>query len=214
MLTTLNHNKYPFFDLSEIVSEPDLPFKQYSAIEPVRVGNYLPNFSLQNSYTHWQYFFNGTETHGSRQPQQLLSKPLVVSFYSPVWQQHGLDQLKRLNAIQSEIRANGGNLLIITAEKGGGLEKLAWENNLSLNFYFDANHQLAQSFRIYSDADPAWNRFSGIDTNVPLPATYVLDAGKQIVYDHTHPDFGDFNPAEIIIAVYNASLAASFKKSA
>jgi peroxiredoxin len=213
LATTINHNKYPFFDLSEIVPEADIAFKPYKPLKPVRTGNYLPNFTLQGTYTRWQHFFNGAETHGAILLKQLLSKPLVISFYAPQWQQHGLDQLKQLNAIQSEIKANGGNLLIITTEKQDALEKLVWENNLSLNFYFDSTHEIAQSLRIYSDADPVWNRFSGIDVNVPLPATYVLDAARQVVYHHV-----DFSAAlsnrDIISAVYNASLAVNLKRSA
>lgn len=215
LATTLNNNKYPFFDLSEIVPEPDFAFRPYKPLKPVRTGNYLPNFTLQSGYARWQHFFNGAETHGAVLLRQLLSKPLVISFYSPQWQQHGVDQLKQLNAIQAEIKANGGNLLIITAEKEPALEKLAWENSFSLNFYFDANYEIAQSLRIYADSDPVWNRFSGIDTNVPLLATYVIDAARQIVYDHVNFDFADNIPTkEIIAAVYNASLAGNLKRSA
>jgi peroxiredoxin len=215
LATTLNHTKYPFFDLSEIVTEPDFAFKPYKPLKPVKTGNYLPAFTLQNSYTRWQHFFNGAETHGAIVLRQILSKPLVISFYSPQWQQHGLSQLKQLNAIQSEINASGGNLLIITAEKEDKLDKLVWENNLSLNFYFDATHEIAQSLRIYADTDPVWNRFSGIDTNVPLLATYVLDANKQVVYDHVNLDVEDsISTKEVIAAVYGASLAGNLKRSA
>lgn len=213
LATTINHTKYPFFDLSEIVPEADIAFKPYKPLKPVRTGNYLPNFTLQSTYTRWQHFFNGAETHGAILLKQLLSKPLVISFYSPQWQQHGLNQLKQLNAIQSEIKANGGNLLIITSEQQDSLEKLVWENNLSLNFYFDNTHEIAQGLRIYSDADPVWNRFSGIDINVPLPATYVLDAARQVVYGHTDIS-ADLSARDIIRAVYNASLAVNLKRSA
>jgi peroxiredoxin len=213
LATTINNTKYPFFDLSEIVPEFDIAFKPYKPLKPVRTRNYLPNFNLQSTYTRWQHFFNGAETHGAILLRQLLSKPLVVSFYSPQWQQHGVDQLKQLNAIQSEIRANGGNLLIITSEKQDSLEKLMWENSLSLNFYFDTAHEIAQNLRIYSDADPVWNRFSGIDINVPLPATYVLDATRQVVYDHVDFDAA-LSTRDIISAVYNSSLAVNLKKSA
>jgi peroxiredoxin len=215
LANTINQNKYPFFELLEIVPEVDLTFKPYKALKPIHTGNYLPNFTLQSSYTRWQHFFNGVETHGAILLKQLLSKPLVISFYSPQWQQHGLAQLKQLNAIQSEIRANGGNLLIITSEKKSSLEKLVWENNLSLNFYFDAQHEIAQNFRIYSDADPIWNKFSGIDTNVPLPATYVLDAARQVVYDDAGLDIErPLLTRDIVSAVYTASLAGNLKRSA
>jgi peroxiredoxin len=215
LTTTINNSKYPFFDLSDLITEPDITFKPYKQLKPVRTGNYLPDFTLQSGYDYWQHFFNGAETHGVFQLRRLMSKPLVISFYAPQWQQHGLDQLRQLNAIQAEIKAAGGELLIVARERDKALEKLVWENSLSLNFYFDAEHHLAQNFRIYADNDPVWNRFSGIDTNVPLLATYVIDAGKHIVYDHTGFDGDAVAPAkQIIAAVYNASLASTLKRSA
>jgi peroxiredoxin len=213
LATTIN--KYPFFDLSEIVPEFDIAFKPYKTLKPVKAGNYLPDFTLQNNYARWQHFFNGAETHGALLLRQLLSKPLVISFFAPQWQQHGVDQLKQLNAIQSEIKAAGGNLLIITAEKENQLEKLVWEHNLSLNFYFDTQHELATGLRIYADDNPVWNRFSGIDTNVPLLATYVIDANKQVVFDHVNHDVADVvSTRELLASVYQASLAGSLQRSA
>ncbi|GAB3934656.1 redoxin domain-containing protein [Mucilaginibacter myungsuensis] len=215
LATALNTAKYPFFDLLEVVPDVDLSFRKYKPLRPVRTGNSLPGFNLRSGYNNWQHFFNGAEIHGPIQIRQLLNKPLVISFYSPQWQQHGVDQLKQLNALQTEIKANGGNLLIVTPEKEAALEKLAWDNSLSLNFYFDADHELAQSLRIYSDADPIWNRFSGIDENVPLAATYVLDTNKQVVYDEPGLDLErSIDGKDIVAAVYQAGLSNSLKRSA
>jgi len=208
-------HKYPFFDLSEIISEPDLTIRPYKALQPVKAGNYLPAFNLKGEYAHWQHFFNGAETHGPVLLRKLLNKPLVISFYSPEWKQHSLEQLKQLNTVHNEVRAAGGNLLVITAEKDNKLEKLVWENNLSLNFYFDPANDIARDFRIFSDTDPIWNKFSGIDTNVPLPATYVLDASRQVVYDHLNLNVDEpLSVKGIIAAVYEASLAVNLKKTA
>lgn len=215
LATTLNNTKYPFFDLSEIIPDRDLTFRAYKPLKPVRTGNYLPNFALQPAYTRWQHFFNGAETHGAILLRRILNNPLVIAFYSPQWKQHGLDYLKQLNAVQAEIKANGGNLVVVTAAKEKELEKLVWENNLSLNFYFDTQHDIAQSLRIYADADPVWNRFSGIDTNVPLLATYVLDANRQVVFDQVSFDLDQrIDTRSIINTVYSASLAENLKRSA
>jgi len=146
--------------------------------------------------------------------KQLLNKPLVISFYSRHWLHLGLKQLNQLNAVQHEIKANGGNLLIINAEKDDDLVKIAWENSLSLNFYHDINNELAESFRVYSENDPTWNRFSGIDTNVPLLATFVIDPSKQIAYDHIDPDFsGAISPENILSAVYHSALTNNRKSA-
>ena len=197
MLATID--KYPFFELSEIIPELNFEFKSYKALSPVKAGNYIPDFTLNAVYEHWQQFYNGAETHGPVLLRHLLNKPLVISFYSHHWKEAGLNQLKQLNNLQHEIRANGGNLLIVNDEKDNGLQRVAWENSLSLSFYYDKNNEIAKKFRIYSEDNPAWNRFSGIDANVPLLATYIIDPSNQVVYDHVDPNFIDSFPAREII---------------
>lgn len=207
MLAALNITKYPYFDMSELSLNPDFVLKSYQSLKPIKAGNILPDFSLQKENAKWQQFFNGAEIHGPVLLRQLLNKPLVIGFYSNHWQSYGLDLLKQLNTIQHEIKANGGNLLIISTEKEKKLEKLAWENSLSLSFYFDKDKEIAEKFRIYSEFDPIWNKFSGIDTNVPLLATYVISPSGQIEYDHIDLDFSKAFPAkEIISAVQRAGL--------
>jgi peroxiredoxin len=205
MLTTLNISKYPYFDMSEIIPDHDLVIKPYQNLQPVKTGDVLPNFSLQKENTKWQQFFNGAAIQGPVLFSQFLNKPLVIGFYSHHWQQHGLDLLQQLSIIQHDIKERGGSLLIISSEKNRSLEKAVWDNNLSLNFYFDKEKEIAEKFRIYSESDPIWNRFSGIDTNVPLLATYVISPAGQIEYDHVDPDFSkDFPSKDIISAVQRA----------
>lgn len=213
MLTAIN--KYPFFDLSEIIPDFDLEIKPYKALNPVKAGNYVPDFNLHPAHANWQQFYNGAETHGPVLLRHLLDKPLVISFYSHHWNDTGLEQLKQLNTIHHEIKANGGNLLIINADRDENLAAKAWEHSLSLNFYFDEDNSIAQKFRVYSDDNPAWNRFSGIDENAPLLATYVIDPSRQVIYDHIDLDFTGYFPArEIISAVYETAVNGNRKKSA
>ena len=202
MLSALKINSFPYFDLSEIEPDQDLVFRSFQRSEPVRSGDILPDFSLEKESGRWQQFFNGAEPHGPVLFHQLLNKPLVIGFYSYHWQQYGVDLLKQLNSLQNDITGNKASLLIISSEKDRKLEKLMWDNSLSLNFYFDKDKQIAEKFRIYSDHDPIWNKFSGIDTNVPLLATYVVSSTGQIEYDHIDPDFSKaFPSSEIISAV-------------
>jgi peroxiredoxin len=130
---------------------------------------------------------------------------LVIAFYSNYWQAHGLSLLKQLNSIQHEIKAHDANLLIISAEKERKLEKIAWDNNLSLSFYFDIDKEIAEKFGVYSENDPVWNRFSGIDINVPLLATYVISPFGKIAYDHIDWDFSSEVPSKEIIAAVSGT---------
>jgi len=200
MLTALNTSKFPYFDVSEIIPDPDPVFRSFNRSVPVRSGEILPDFSLEKESVRWQQFFNGNEVQGPVLFHQLLNKPLVIGFYSYHWQQYGLDLLQQLNTLQNDIISNNVSLLIISSERDRRLEKLVWDNNLSLSFYFDQENQIAEKFRIYSEYDPIWNTFSGIDTNVPLLATYVVSSTGQIEYTHIDPDFSKAFPAKEIIS--------------
>jgi peroxiredoxin len=214
MLTTIS--KYPFFDLSEILPDNDISFKPFKALKPVKTGNLIPDINLVTDYKRWKNFYNGAPTHGHISLKHLYGKPLAIAFYSKHWGNYGVEQLKQLNTAQSEIKANGGNLLVLTDEAGDDqLAKLTWEHSLSLNFYHDINNEIANKFRVYSENDPTWNRFSGIDVNIPLLAIYVIDTDRHIVYDHINRNLSNtFIADDIIAAVYNAALTTNHKKSA
>ncbi|EHQ30111.1 redoxin domain-containing protein [Mucilaginibacter paludis] len=194
-------NYIPYFDLSEIITELNIPLKKHKALIPLTAGNLSPDFTLQREHGKWQKFFNGREVRNTILLRDILTKPLVIAFYSAQWKDHGLALLKNLDALQHEISAAGGNLLIVSDEKESA-EKIAWNNNLSLNFYFDYQYSIAEKFRLYSESDPIWNRFSGIDNNVPLLATYVISPSRQIIYDHVEQDFTEsLNSADLLTAV-------------
>jgi peroxiredoxin len=214
MLTTIS--KYPFFDLSEIISEPNFSYKPYKKLQPVKTGNLIPDINLVTDYKRWKNFYNGAQTHGPIALKHLYGKPLAIAFYSKHWGDRGIEQLKKLNTIQAEIKANGGNLLILSDEVADEqLAKLTWEHSLSLNFYHDINNEIAEKFRVYSESDPTWNRFSGIDVNIPLLAVYVIDTERHIVYDHVDRDLSNIFAADDLIAsVYEASLTNTRRKSA
>jgi peroxiredoxin len=214
MLTTIN--KYPFFDMSEIIADNDLPYKKYQSLKPVKTGNVIPDINLVTDYKRWKNFYNGAPTHGPVSLKHLYGKPLAIAFYSKYWQGRGIEQLKQLNAIQTEIKIHGGNLLILTDEAGDEqLAKITWEHNLSLNFYHDINNEIAEKFRVYSENDPTWNRFSGIDVNIPLLAVYVIDTDRHIVYDHVDRNLeSSFIADELIATVYEAALTNDRRRSA
>jgi peroxiredoxin len=194
--------QFPVFDFSELISEPLI--KKYKPLKPLQAGQLFPELKLINKNGTWlDAKIKNYEGHVFT--QQLFKKPLVISFYAEPWNRKGIYILKKLNAIQNEITAAGGNLLIITAEGPFKQTEINWKHNFNLNFYHDVNHDIARQFKIYDDNDPIWNKFSGIDVNMPLLATYILAPNGQIVYDHVDTAFnGNFPAEEIINATKNA----------
>jgi peroxiredoxin len=194
------------FDMLELTPELELTYRKFGTLTPLKAGDSLHHFNLQKDYTRYQQFFNGAETHGPLSLTQLLNKPLVISFYSSHWGEHGLKVLKELNNIQHEIRAHGGNLLVVNTEDREHLAKVIWDNSLTLNFYKDSAHQLARLFKVYAHNAPTWNTYPGIDVNIPLLATFVVSASKVIVYDHVDRTLsGQLAVKEILAAVYQSA---------
>jgi peroxiredoxin len=206
---------FPQFDILEILLERDFEFKSYKPLRPEKAGHTVTGFTFSKEFGRWGQFINGSESHGPVFYNQLLSKPLVVAFHSHYWGKKGLQHLINLNSIQHEVKANGGNLVVISPDRADGLAKLAWDHNLSLNFYFDFNNRLSHQFGVYDEKRPVWNQFTGIDENAPLLATYVLNAAKQITYQHIDWNFEDnFSRADVLGAVYDAGVYKSTLKSA
>lgn len=214
MLSTIN--KYPFFDLSELNIENEFNPKIYQKLKPVKTGNLIPNIELLADYQRWKNFQNGAQTHTHFTWKQLYGKPLVIAFYSIHWGDRGIEQLKRLNAAQKEIKANGGNLLVFTNEVNDEqLARINWEHGLTLNFYHDVDNKIAGKFRIYSEKDPTWNTYSGIDTNIPLLALYVIDTDRHIAYHYIDRDLEtNFRTDDVVAAVYQSALIEVQKRSA
>lgn len=207
MIAAMNSYQYPQFDMSEIAPDHNYVFRTTYALKPVKTGDAIPDFILEKDNFRWQQFFNGVETHDPIMFRQMLNKPLVISFYSSHWREYGLDLLKQLNNIQQDIRRSDANLLVVGSEKERKLEKVAWDNGLSLSFYFDTQKEVAECFGVYSENDPVWTRISGIDTNVPLLATYVISPSGKIEYDHIDWNFSEIFPSkEILAAVSRTTL--------
>ncbi|MVN20371.1 redoxin domain-containing protein [Mucilaginibacter arboris] len=195
--------QFPVFDFTELVHEPVIS-KKYQPLKPLQAGQLTPDIKLINKNGTW---LNSKirNYEGTVFTYQLLSKPLVISFYAEAWNRKGIHILKKLNAIQNEILAAGGNLLIVTAEGPFAQAEVNWKHHFNLSFYHDVNHEIARKFNVFSEEDPIWNKFSGIDVNAPLLATYVLSPAGQIVYDHIDTAFnGSFPVEEIINATKNA----------
>ncbi|PTR01610.1 peroxiredoxin [Mucilaginibacter yixingensis] len=198
---------FPNFELIEIVNELELPFNKRRPLQPLKTGAVVRNFGLDKAFNNWRHFYNGSASYGHLLVRKLLSKPLVISFWSPQWGEYGVSHLRQLNNLQQEIRALGGNLLIITSDATPKqIEDITWANSLSLSFYIDADNTLGKAFGIYSEQNPAWNRYSGIDNNISLLATYVLDAGQQVIYDHIDTDvYQSVNSNFLLAAVRGTS---------
>lgn len=210
-----NINHYPDFELIEIQSELLLHFKKYRLLSPLKAGDTVSEFTFTNNFNTWQQFFDGAETYNHLAIRQLLNKPLVISFYSYHWQKDGLEFIKELNRINTEIRANGGNMIVVAEGRSAELQKLAWDNSLTLNFYFDTDRKLAEKFGVYHKNSPVWERFSGIDADVPLLASFAVSPHRQVLFSYSNWNADSkLNTDKLIGEIYQARLYLNTRRSA
>ncbi|RKR80417.1 peroxiredoxin [Mucilaginibacter gracilis] len=207
--------KYPYFDSLELLLENDFLFKPFKPLIPVKAGNNIPEMLFSKDFGKWQQYVNGAKATGPIPFAKFNAQPLVVAFYSQYWGQAGITQLLHLNKLHHEVKAVGGNLVVVIPHKETLLPKLAWKHELTLTFYNDQQNDIARQFRVFNEDSPAWNLFTGVDENVPLLATYVLNAANQILYDHLDLDLSDtFAADEVLNAVHQAAHDANGRRSA
>ncbi len=198
------HKTLPAFDYNELIAELEIPFKKRQAIKPLKTGSHVYDLILEKENINRQLAFKSGETQSSVLLRRLAGKPLVISFYSSQWQEYGLNHLKQLNLLQNEIKALGANILIITPDAmDQTLSEIIWNHSLYLNFYYDQDNLIAKKFKIYSDHDPAWNRYPGIEINIPLLATYILDTANQIIFDRVDQTLEEGIPSDELLEILN-----------
>lgn len=113
---------------------------------------------------------------------ELLERPLVLSFFSIHWNDYGVQHLQSLQALHAQIREAGGTLLLLTAEDKRFIQPLIDQYGLTFDIIHDKDNAVAAKLGIYQESAPLWDRVSGINENVPTPATYVVNPAKNIVY--------------------------------
>lgn len=205
-MSTIIKRNIPAFDILEATTDRDLSYKNYQSVKPVKAGEFTSGLNLDFAYARWQSFSNGLPDDASIATKQLYGTPLVISFYSKHWHAKGAAHLAQLSALSEQVRANGGNLIVISAESASEeLNDLAKKHKLSLNFYFDVNHNVATQLGVYSENDPIWNWFAGVDLNVPMLATYVIGTEKNVVYAHNERDHRDILNNDAVINAVSQS---------
>jgi peroxiredoxin len=209
----LNNNlKYPAFDTLELFTDLELNMQTYTKLKPAKPGDFIDGLNITKNK--WHPFFNENVYNQSGITFSYTKKPLVLYFYSSQWGATSIAHLKQLNSQLQQIQYHYGNLLIIT-DNDDDIKQALWDHSLSLQHYTDTKHELSQLLGIYADNSPAWNRYAGVDQNVPLPSVYVLDSLRQVAFAYANEDILTGLPLNYITeTVYQSNKYLSNKKSA
>ena len=139
--------------------------------------------------------------------------PLVISFYRGGWCPYCNIELRALQGTMPEIEELGATLVAISPEMPDRALVTADGNALTFPVLFDRGNAVARQFRLTHEIAPEIVRyqlgngndvaaFNGMDTTeVPLPATYVIDSAGIVRYAFVDPDYTHRADPDALIGV-------------
>lgn len=164
--------------------------KCYQKIQPLKNRDTIPPIRINGELGVWQHLPSGLQAASSMYLHQLAQDgPLVISTYSPDWNEYGERHLQLLTGVYPRIRALGGTLLLLTTEYYKNIVHSIMEYDLEFNVLQDYENRISESLGVYSKYEPVWDRIAGISEDVPFAATFVVNADRRIVYDYVDRDF-------------------------
>ena len=184
LLIVFISNLYPFYI---IMSSPTKKI-------PATIGGFIPQLADSANFQRWHSVFNEKIADINLYRFNYNYKPLLIYFYEKEWGSLGNCHLDQLNNSLTRLKLQGCNLLIVTATSFEDLNVISWKKGWSLSSFEDSNNELAASLNIYSDESPSWNTYSGIDTNIALPALYLLDHSRQVAFSFPNNDLAEQLP--------------------
>ena len=137
---------------------------------------------------------------------------LVLSFYRGGWCPYCNMELRALQAILSQLKANNTALIAISPETPDHSLTTSEKNELSFEVLSDINNGYAKSlglvFQMPEDLREVYHTF-GIqvdkhngngDYELPMPATYVINKNREIIHSFVPEDYTERLDPETILA--------------
>ncbi len=137
--------------------------------------------------------------------------PVVLMWYRGSWCPYCNAQLRAMQKQLSAIENAGARLVVLTPELPEKAKETAAASNLSMVALHDKDNQLARKYGVVFSLPETivpifkekLSTFNGSKaTELPLPATYVIDTDGKITYAYLNADYTKrAEPAEVIAAV-------------
>jgi peroxiredoxin len=159
------------------------------AAKALNCGASLPDFELENQY----------RVLMSR--DELLRKPLIISFYRGAWCPYCNLELAEQQQRIDEIRQLGAEFIAISPEQPDYAMALREKHQLNFNILYDRNNQLARQLGlVFTLPEPLRKVYQtfGIDIcahngndhfELPVPATYIVGKDGIIRFAFINEDY-------------------------
>lgn len=138
---------------------------------------------------------------------------LVISFYRGGWCPYCNLELKALQNILPELKELNGELIAITPETPDNSLTTSEKNELTFSVLSDIDNAYAKTlglvFQLPKDLQDVYNDF-GIDVKkhneninfeLPMPATYIVNKDRQVIYSFVPEDYTERLDPETILEV-------------
>jgi len=155
-----------------------------------KVGDNISNFVLSNQ--------SGERRHLT---DLRANGPVVMVFYRGGWCPYCNLELRAYQQILPQIEAAGATLVAITPETPDNSLSTSEKNELKFEVLTDAGAEYAKQIGIsfslpqdlrelYTSLGGDLNKFNGEGNwDLPIPATFVVDAGGKVVFAHVDPNY-------------------------
>ena len=156
----------------------------------LNVGNNVPDFELEDSYGNVISL-----------DSMVALGPAVISFNRGNWCPFCNIDFKHMQKNITPIEESGSNLFVISPQLKEKSAQLKAENGYDYPILHDKNNEVAKQFGIcftLSDKLKAIHKSFGMDIpahngedsfELPIPATYVVNQDKEIVYAYVNPNW-------------------------
>jgi len=139
------------------------------------------------------------------------SEFLVISFYRGGWCPYCNLELKALQEILPELKELGADLIAVTPETPDNSLTTSEKNELSFSVLSDVNNTYAKSlglvFQMPENLRELYHSFNlnvdvhngNKDYELPMPATFIVNEQREIIYSFVPEDYTERLEPEIIL---------------
>ena len=170
------------------------------------VGAQAPDFALKDS--------NGKVV---RSADLLSVGPLIIKFFRGRWCSYCVTELETWRDLYGRIREMGALLVAVGPQAERQSDFMAGQHGLPFPVLWDKGNKVAEQFGLaWKVPDYLQSYYRSILVNIPfvngddswrlpLPATYVLDKDRKVLFAEAHADFRVRpEPEEVLSAVFAA----------
>nr|MBS0037079.1 AhpC/TSA family protein [Saprospiraceae bacterium] len=168
--------------------------KQYKTAREangLQVGDTAPDFKASDLYDNAFHL-----------EEALKKGPLVLIFYRGQWCPICNKHLKKLEKRLEDIYSQGASVAAVSPEKSEFLKRTAKKTHASFTLLHDENYTISDKFDVTFKPGKfsrlIYNGILGADLKeahtddsqrLPIPATYIINRNKKIVWRHFTPDY-------------------------